>query len=162
VKKRCLLGEKTVAQPVYIPKLCSLFYFYKTKTDTMTPQSLTPDGGNNNKITWGDAVRWTKNFRDNFGNGAATIRGYSISAEAIRALLSQNGNNLYGLKMYFGYDEEKNFRLIIVGTHENGNDYNVPHGPQEPTIVTEEEPLLGDTRPCPIYCGTSNVLNGGE
>ena len=115
------------------------------------------------KMTWGEAVRWTKNFRDNFGKDGQGIRGYFISADMLRSLLSQGGRELPGIKIYFGYDEEKNFRAIVVAVNNaNGDDYEVPANSDEMVRTTETTlPEIGDTRPCPIYCGTSNVLNGG-
>lgn len=129
----------------------------------MTSESF--NGNGPSKPTWGQAIRWTKNFRNTFGKNGQGIRGYSLSADTIKSLLSQGGRELPGIKIYFGYDEEKNFRAIVVAVkNDNGDDYDIPAKPEEMEKMTETAalPEIGDTRPCPIYCGTSNVLNEGE
>lgn len=116
------------------------------------------------KPTWEQAIRWTKNFRNTFGKSGQGIRGYSLSADAIKSLLSQGDRELPGIKIYFGYDEEKNFRAVVVAVkNDNGDDYDIPVKTEEMKTMTEAGlPEIGDTRPCPIYCGSSNVLNEGE
>ena len=128
----------------------------------MTSESFTGNGPS--KPTWEQAIRWTKNFRNTFGKSGQGIRGYSLSADALKSLLSQGGRELPGIKIYFGYDEDKNFRAIVVAVkNDNGDDYDIPAKPEEMKTMTETTlPEIGDPRPCPIYCGTSNVLNEGE
>lgn len=116
------------------------------------------------RITWEEAVRWTKNFRNKFTkttSGEKQTKGFYLSSESIKALLNQDGKELQGLKIYLGYDENECFKAIIVGViGENADDYKIPASIEEmKTLATD--PPIGPVRPCPVWCGTPNVLNTG-
>lgn len=85
-------------------------------------------------------------------------RGFVIDIGTIRDLISQNGNDVSGLKVYMGIDAQtRTFKAVVVATvGQNYNDLNIPERPSEPCGA-----ILGEGRPCPEWCGRPNALNAG-
>lgn len=105
--------------------------------------------------TLDDRANWTRRFRQKFCTDKKFIKGYFLKRSEIEKLLQQK-EELDGLKIYFGIDEQDQFRVVIVGADEKGNDYITPLTYQ---AKQTGEALLAETRPCPIHCGDKNVLN---
>lgn len=116
-------------------------------------------------ISWDNAVKWTKNFRDEFGDkqkfNDKKVKGYFMSRGSVEDLLAQDGLALQGIKIYIGYDENEVFRVIVVAVKGNkGYDYNVPDNADSlRTAANADLPSIGESRPCPEWCGKDNVLN---
>jgi hypothetical protein len=100
-----------------------------------------------------------------------TPRAYTLTVEEIDRLLKQRkGKRLEGIRIYIGAETKKGVmvpNLIIVGcakgTDGQLNDYNVPKEVVKASSkilqASATGPVLGDTRPCPDWCGESNALN---
>jgi len=109
---------------------------------------------------WDEAIDLTKRFRDTHGSTQIIegnhVKGYYLSKENISRLLSQDGQDMSGIRIYIGIDPDNIYRVIVVATQVSDvDDYKVPQSyPTEDSL-----PLLGEARPCPEWCPKSNVLN---
>lgn len=115
------------------------------------------------QIAWPDAVAWTKNFRDKYGDnqliGTNKIKGYLLSAGSVELLMKQDAKVLAGMRIYLGLDENDVFRVIIVGVEDGTfNDYDVPI-PGADVSSSPNMPMIAEVRPCPEACGQANCLN---
>src|SRR5690348_10511215 len=75
-------------------------------------------------------VEITTNFRalnpSNKLGAEFSLNGYILPLEDINALLSQNGGDINGIKLYLGLDVDENnnqvIRVIVVGTYQSDQD----------------------------------------
>ena len=113
-------------------------------------------------------------------------KGFLLTKDMITRLMSQNGGNIDGIRIYLGMEMQGNqptalnsFAVACVKNGENYNDYKMPKGHQQAgvdattasmgdatnTTLTatslSEEPVVEDPRPCPSECGEANDLNTG-
>lgn len=122
-------------------------------------------------IDWKKAAKLISAYREHIKDlPKNTPRAYTFTREEIESLLKQDGKKLDGIRIYFGAETKKGVmvpNLIIVGcakgTDGQLNDYNVPKEVVKTTSkilqASATGPVLGDTRPCPDWCGESNALN---
>jgi hypothetical protein len=115
---------------------------------------------NINVIDPSEAVGIAKKFRITIGTPKwpyQKTKGYFIPRDSVEQIWAQNEGVIKGLKIYFGENIESGkvtLELIIIGADANSNDYLVPVSGTLPANL-----VIGDARPCPINCGTKNVLN---
>lgn len=115
-------------------------------------------------------------------------KGFLLTREQIEHLMTQNGRDLDGIRVYVGLDEagDMTIKPYAVGCVKQGdryNDYKVPRTAQQgvmdaslaatttatdsaastPTATSlapeDDETVLEEPRPCPSYCGDDNDLN---
>jgi len=88
---------------------------------------------------------------------------FMITKDEIIKMLDQAGGaqNLDGLRVYIAADIIEGqmvptlyFLGVKKDTDGNYNDYEIGT-----TLPPDPQPLLGDTKPCPVWCGTPNFLN---
>jgi hypothetical protein len=121
------------------------------------------EDANVNVISLREAVAMTKKFKLTMQNGwpYQKTKGYHISFDSIEILKAQNGGKTSGLKIYFGekIDNGSAFlELIIIATDEKKDDFKIPEIESEIDAASGSV-AIGDTRPCPEWCGKKNVLN---
>jgi hypothetical protein len=89
------------------------------------------------------SAQWTSNYRAANPN---KIKAHFFGRKIIEKILAQPGCK--GIRCYYALDDKGVQQMIMVGADANEND--MCHG-----IVAEV------SRPCPTFCGTPNLLNGG-
>jgi hypothetical protein len=101
-------------------------------------------GNESHDISLQDAANLTANYRDQFASGTNYIKGEFFGKSAIQTLLNQD--ECVGLRIYYGLDDQKVQKLVIVGV-----------------LANEEDMIDGNIleigSPCPPICGSSNILN---
>ncbi len=101
-------------------------------------------GNESHDISLQDAANLTANYRNQFVPGATFIKGEFFGKSAIQSLLNQD--DCVGLRIYYGLDNDKVQKLVIVGVLANEDDMT-------------NGSILEFGSPCPPYCGTVNALN---
>ena len=99
------------------------------------------DGREGEWINMETASVMTKDWREG-GNGA--IKGGFFGREKLEALLAQSGAE--GIRIYYGVNDQDQNSLVLVAADAEEND------------MTDK--ILDTMRPCPIFCGSGNGLNG--
>src|SRR4051812_6791986 len=102
-------------------------------------------GNENHNITFTDAGKLTKKYRDTIPLNEI-IGGY-FGRAAIETLLAQTA--CVGIRYYYGINTDDKKVLVIVGVDRDGNDLADPN-----TNVCKEISL-----PCPTLCSSPNALN---
>ena len=126
--------------------------------------------------TWQEAVEQCAAYRDYLETldvpVESKVKAILLTKEDLNELLTQDGLDLDGIRIYIGEkteDGERLTTLVVVAVDkvvENGhviyNDYNVP-GPDTDLGVTNptNDPLANE-RPCPSNCSDPNILNTGR
>ena len=72
--------------------------------------------------------------------------GQYFSKSAVQSLLDQA--NSIGIRVYFGYDKDQNFELVIAGVDKDGND-----------LVGNDYTCVDQGSPAPPYSSAPNILN---
>ncbi|MFN8166937.1 MAG: hypothetical protein U0X76_12450 [Bacteroidia bacterium] len=101
-------------------------------------------GHEDQKIKFEDGAELTKRYRDNNPSGCQL--GEYFSKDSILELLNQPG--CVGIRVYFGYDESKIFKLVVVGVDENEDDQ-----------IGDDYSCMDKGNPAPPYSGNQNILN---
>lgn len=104
------------------------------------------------------AANLTRAFRTT-PNYSMYAKGFVIDIGTIRDLISQNGRNISGIKLYLGINVlgagQSEFKAVAVATiGTNYEDFGIPLSSADPCGA-----ILGEGRPCPIHCGPTNALN---
>lgn len=132
------------------------------------------------RTPWPVAIQQTQEYR-NYLNALSVAeelktKSYLITRESIDELLSQNGEELDGIRIYIGQetiDGERLIRLVPVAAKkivENGievyEDYITPDPNVNATADSGDDPPpppdpdnIGNQRPCPYECAPPNPLN---
>lgn len=95
-------------------------------------------------VTLSEGADYTAAYRDQFPSMDGVIKGLFVGRNKINALLNQE--NVVGLRIYFGLNEEGLPNLVIVGAKATGDDVT--------SLIVER------LKPCPPSCGSGNALNG--
>ncbi|MGV3764896.1 MAG: hypothetical protein ACO1NW_02170 [Chitinophagaceae bacterium] len=129
------------------------------------------------KPTWQEAVDQCAAYRDYLETldvpVESKMKAILLTKEALNELLTQDGLELDGIRVYIGQKTEaggeKLTTLVVVAVDkvvENGhviyNDYNVPGPDVDLGATNPSRDSLGDERPCPVECSDPNVLNTGR
>ena len=94
---------------------------------------------------------------------SAAKYAFMISKDDIKAMIDQAGGTqqLDGIRAYIAaemIDGQMVPSVYFVAVQKTGtdqyDDYNLTM-----TVPTGSTPLIGKTRPCPLWCGTANFLN---
>jgi hypothetical protein len=113
---------------------------------------------------WPDAFEQCENYRRYLDSlpidPRLKIKSFLLTPESIEALLKQGGG-LDAIRIYIGHEiinGERAVRLFAVGAKKGisgkYDDWNIPH-----RFGTLNDTILGEVRPCPDECGSTNDLN---
>lgn len=95
-------------------------------------------------VTLSEGAAYTAAYRDQFPSMDGVIKGLFVGKNKIDDLLKQE--NVVGVRIYFGLNDEGLPNLVIVGAKSNGDDVT--------SLIVEK------LKPCPPVCGGGNALNG--
>lgn len=114
---------------------------------TTHPESPAPP-----RISIATAAEWTANWRK--AEPGKTLSQCFTLAE-INDVVTSAGSAAVGVRAYYGLEKEtatENFKmkLFLVAVDTNGND-----------ILPTSGVIVDFARPCPSYCGVTNILNSG-
>ena len=104
------------------------------------------------RISVTTAAEWTANWRK--AEPGKTLSQCFTLAE-INDVVTSAGSTAVGVRAYYGLEQDKTtenyeMKLFLVATDANGND-----------ILPTSGVIVDFARPCPSYCGESNILNSG-
>ncbi len=106
------------------------------------------DGNEDHRVPLEVARRLTKRFRDGARGrgGPRTPHAHGVSRKVIEDILAQPG--CMGLRIYHALDDQGEETLVIVGT--TAEEQDMTSG-----VIAEQ------TRPCPPFCGDSELSSDG-
>lgn len=97
------------------------------------------------------AAEWTANWRSLF---PGKTKAQCFTLKEIEQVTNVKGavgvRAYYGMKEAEGAENEGTLKLFLVAVDVDGND-----------ILPESGVIVDFARPCPSYCGDSNILNSG-
>lgn len=99
-------------------------------------------GNEGEVVSLRDAGSWTKNYRDQMGEGDP--KGHFVGINKIEQVLNQEG--VVGIRFYHAIDNNGQRNLVLVGVDADEND--LVNG-----VIVDRTVI------CPPKCGSNNGLN---
>ncbi|MDX5422433.1 MAG: hypothetical protein LPK07_12465 [Hymenobacteraceae bacterium] len=102
------------------------------------------NGSEGEEVSLKEAAAWTRNYRSQQADKAATVKAHFFGQEILQKILSQE--KCVGMRMYYGLDGTGGKQLILVGVDADGNDL--------------EDGVIADrSKVCPPDCVESALSN---
>jgi len=97
-----------------------------------------------NTINSDQGKEWIQRWSDKHKDG---IKAYFYGADILNSIINQEG--AVGMRIYFGYGDDDQIQLVLVGTREDGTNI----WPEGTSAARMSSPGAVDNgSPCPPYC----------
>jgi len=102
-----------------------------------------------NEIDLSTAVDYTTAWRNALPQGDFNIKAWLISSDIFTSIISDS--NPPNIRAYIGVDGDGEYKLVIVGVDDSGNDILYSS--------SGDSAIYDFTQPCPNTCDTDSPLN---